>query len=216
MGDLDKIIDEFEDALLNLNRIQAEQILFEYVSLKNNFSSLEQIIVKTLERIGEGWENGSIALSQVYMCGIICEEIIDKYMPRFDIKRKNVPVIGIGVLVDHHSLGKRIVYSVLRAAGYDLIDLGSGLSVEDIIKETIDQKIEILLISTLMLPSALKIKDLRNGLDRAGCVVKIIAGGAPFRFDEGLRSRVGADATGNTATKAVEIIDKIVEGKELS
>lgn len=215
MENITKIINDFEDSLLNINRIRAAQILEQCYQSEKSFVSLEQIVMKTLERIGQGWENGTIALSQVYMSGVICEELIDKYLPRLDIKRKNIPKMGIGVLLDHHSLGKRIVYSVLRAAGFDIIDLGSGISVDDIVDETIKQKIEILLISTLMLPSALKIKDVRKKLDDSGKDVKIIVGGAPFRFDDKLWIKVDADADGKTAVNAIEVINGMTKEEVL-
>lgn len=38
-------------------------------------------MVPALDRIGTGWENGTIALSQVYMSGRICEEVVDDLLP---------------------------------------------------------------------------------------------------------------------------------------
>lgn len=47
-------------------------------------------------------------------------------------------------------LAKRIVYSVLRAAGFELLDFGLALSVDEMVHKTIENQVEILLISTLM------------------------------------------------------------------
>ena len=38
---------------------------------------MEKLVVPALERIGAGWEQGRVALSQVYMSGRICEELVD-------------------------------------------------------------------------------------------------------------------------------------------
>ena len=73
------------------------------------------------------------------MAGIICEELIDQYLPEQNIKRSNTPKTGIGVLLDYHGLGKRMVYSTLRAGGIDVIDLGLGLSVEEMVERTMDR-----------------------------------------------------------------------------
>ena len=70
--------------------------------------------------------------------------------------------------------------------------------------------IEILLVSTLMLASALRLRELRAQLDSQGIAVKIIVGGAPFRFDPNLWREVGADATSNTASGAIEIIKEMI------
>ena len=87
--------------------------------------------------------------------------------------------MAICTLSDHHKLGKIIVYSLLRASGFDLSDYGR-LEVDDLVNRIDKEKIEILLISVLMLPSALQVKKLKEKLTDMGLDVKIIVGGAPF------------------------------------
>lgn len=212
MGKINLPIDDFQRALLQIDRIRAGEI-FEITYRKNNdFEPLEQLTMEALERIGTGWEAGQFSLSQVYMSGIICEELIERYMPKYRAAYKENPKIAIAVLLDNHALGKRIVYSVLRAGGYDLIDFGQGLSVEEIVKKTIEEGVEILLISTLMLPSALKVKKTVEALREHGSSVKVIVGGAPFRLDPSLWKKVNADADGKNGTKVKQIIESFTEG----
>ncbi len=40
-----------------------------------DFEKLEHLIIEVLGEIGDEWEDGQLSLSQVYMCGIICEEL---------------------------------------------------------------------------------------------------------------------------------------------
>jgi len=202
----------FQTALLQIDRVKAAEI-FESSYLQNkSFEALEYLIMSSLENIGTGWEEGQLSLSQVYMSGVICEELIEQYMPKFEASCKKEPRIGIAVLQDYHALGKRIVSSVLRAGGYDLIDLGQGLSAEEIIEKTIEKKLDILLISTLMLHSALQIKKVVEKLHEKGSPVKIIVGGAPFRLDNSLWQKVNADADGKNGTEVTKIIERLAEG----
>jgi methanogenic corrinoid protein MtbC1 len=122
--------------------------------------------------------------------------------------------MAIAVLLDHHALGKRIVYSIVRAGGFEIADLGQGLSVEELVAKTLEEKIEILLISTLMLPSALKVKAVRDQLAAQGVTPRIIVGGAPFRFDKNLWQTVGADADGKNATSIIKTIEELMKGVE--
>lgn len=202
----------FESALLQINRNKAREMFEEYYLAGGSFHTLEYLVVQSLENIGKGWENGTISLSQVYMSGVICEELMDKYIPRVEIERIKKPRIAIGVLLDHHALGKRIVYSVLRAGGYEVIDFGQGLSIDEMVEKTIQNQVDILLVSTLMLSSALKVKGLRKKMTEKNYIVKIIVGGAPFRMDCELWKEVGADADGKNASDATQIIKKITEG----
>ncbi|SHE60553.1 cobalamin B12-binding domain-containing protein [Alkalibacter saccharofermentans] len=205
-------IEAFQSALLQIDRIKAEEIVEKCYLENKSFESLEHLTMGALEYVGSGWEEGEFSLSQVYMSGVICEELIEKYMPKYGIKTKKEHRIGIGVLQDHHALGKRIVYSVLRAGGYDLIDFGQGLSVEEIVGKTIDKQIDFLLISTLMLPSALQVKTVVEKLREKKSTVKIIVGGAPFRLDNSLWKKVNADADGKNGTKVSKTIEILARG----
>ncbi len=201
-------IDDFLTALLHIDRIKAAEIFEHIYKDDRSFETLEHLTMETLERIGDGWEDGQLSLSQVYMSGIICEELIEQYIPKYKIAFKNKPQIAIAVLLDNHALGKRIVYSVLRAGGYDLIDFGQGLSVEEVVEKTMKEKIDILLISTLMLPSALKVKKVVESLRKEGSSASVVVGGAPFRLDSNLWQKVNADADGKNGTHVKEIIEK--------
>ena len=113
MRNLSLIVAEFSDALLHVDRIKAEAVLMQCLSQDDSFEQMEQIVIGSLERIGDGWEQGDISLSQVYMSGVICEGLVETYLPRYNVRRKDIPRMAIGVLLDHHSLGKRIVYHSL-------------------------------------------------------------------------------------------------------
>ncbi len=207
-------IEDFQRALLHIDRVSAGAIFEKVHQQHQDFEPLEQLTMAALERIGDGWEAGQFSLSQVYMSGIMCEELIEQYIPRDQGADQEQPTMAIAVLLDNHALGKRIVYSVLRAGGYDLIDFGQGLSVEEIVEKTLTGGIEILLLSTLMLPSALKVEKVVEGLREQGSSAKVIVGGAPFRLDPGLWQRVKADADGINGTKVKKIIESLREGGE--
>lgn len=207
-----KITKAFETALLQVNRTKAREIFEACYHQESSFDPLEFLVIHSLEEIGKGWEAGVVSLSQVYMSGVICEELMDKYFPAFDIERIDKPKIAIGVLLDHHALGKRIVYSMLRAAGYEVLDFGQGLSVDEMVAKTIDNQVEILLVSTLMLSSALKVKELRKAIREKNYRVKIVVGGAPFRMDHELWQEVGADQDGKTASDIIKTITHLMEG----
>jgi methanogenic corrinoid protein MtbC1 len=207
---LKTIQDELVRSLLSVDRLAVKRILTQLYPGIHPYRLVEILVVPALEEIGKGWEAGLYSLSQVYMSGRICEETIDLVLPPDDSHRRSQPRMAIVVLEDHHLLGKRIVYSALRASGFELADLGQQ-NVEQLTKRIQVEKIEILLISVLMLPSALRVKNLRAALDEAGIRVKIIVGGAPFRFDPELWREVGADAVGGNVGEAVELVNQIIQ-----
>ena len=199
---------EFEQALLSLDRLAARNMLLESGGSETPLQLVEKLVVPALERIGAGWEQGRVALSQVYMSGRICEELVDTLLPADGLGRKNRPKMAIAVLQDYHLLGKRIVYSVLRASGFELLDYGR-VDADDLVRRVRNDGVEVLLISVLMLSSALRVKDVQTRLKSLGSEVKIVVGGAPFRLDDQLWKEVGADAMGREAAEAIDIIVKI-------
>ncbi len=179
------IANDFMQALLSLDRLSAKQIIEDRPKVLSPIEFIEEVAVVALERIGAGWQEGTISLSQVYMGGRICEDLVDEILPPESSERKDQPKMAICVLSDHHLLGKIIVYSLLRASGFDLLDYGT-INVDGLVERVAKDKIKILLISALMLPSALKVKKVKEKIAAMDLDVKIIVGGAPFRFDEDL------------------------------
>ncbi len=209
MENLKEKVIELEHALLSLDINAAENVIRNANSIVSASQIASELISSTLIKIGDAWESGDLSLSQVYMSGVICEKLIDKILPPQSPIRKSQPKMAIAVVEDFHLLGKRIIYSTLRASGYELTDLGGGLSIERIAEIVKKEQIKILLLSVLMLPSALRIKELKKHL--ANVDVKIVVGGAPFRFDEKLWQEVGADYHGKDSSDALNIVNRIME-----
>lgn len=202
---------EFEQALLALDRLAARRLVDEARASLSPLELVDQLIVPALTRIGESWERGNAALAQVYMSGRITEEIVDELLPPGDPERKGQPPMAIAVLNDYHLLGKRIVYATLRAAGFDLKDYGR-VTVEETVRRARADRIRLLLISTLMLNSALQVKKLIAELRAARLDIRVIVGGAPFSYDPGLWREVEADAMGRSAAEAVSLVRTTLGG----
>ncbi len=203
----------FEQALLAFDRISAKEILAHGSGNNTPFQLIEQVVIPSLEKIGQDWQEGSVALSQVYMSGRICEELVDSFLPSASPDRIHQPRMAIAILEDYHSLGKMIIYSALRASGFELGDWGR-VDVDELVHKVKTSDTKILLISALMLPSALRVKDVRKRLKQEGLNVKVVVGGAPFRFDNKLWQEVGADAMGTDTSEAIEAVHNMI--KELS
>ncbi len=200
----------FADRLLALDRLEAERMFKQETEQHSPVQLIEYLIVPALEDIGRRWEQGETALAQVYMSSRICEELVARFLPLSSPEKINQPKLGIALLDDYHALGKIIVCAALRASGWEFHDYGR-MTAPELAERVVQDQISVLLISTLMLRSALQIKELKTLLNAAQSPVKIVVGGAPFRFDPQLWQEVGADATGNNATEAVQAVARCME-----
>jgi trimethylamine corrinoid protein len=201
----------FLQALVDVDSISASKIFYDTRKDGEGFDLVRALIVPALEEIGLRWERDEVALSQVYMAGRICEDLLEEVMPLQSPQRIDQPRMGIAVLEDHHFLGKRIVISFLRASGYEIIDLGHQ-TLEELLESIKRHGLKIILVSALMLPAALKVAELTASLAQNGSdKVTVVVGGAPFRLDPELGEEVGADFVGADAADALKIISKLVE-----
>lgn len=201
---------EMEQALLAVDRLKVEEIL-ESLQKESPLALVEGVIVPAMEGIGAGWEEGTVALSQVYMSARICEQLVERVTLSRDPLRQPQPRMAIAVLEDYHLLGKRIIHSVLRGAGYQVSDYGR-VDADELAHKVQEDGVEVLLISTLMLRAALRVPYLLELLDGRDLRVKVIVGGAPFRFDADLWQEVGADATAAGAAELLPLMKKIAGG----
>lgn len=199
-------ISDLEEALLAVDSVRAARILRDACAASSPVSCIEALVIPALEEIGRGWEQGRVALSQVYMSGRICEEVVNTMLPPGCPDRVSQPKMAIAVLEDHHTLGKRILLAVLRAGGYEVTDYGSGVTVDELVESVIRDGTEILLISTLMLPAALRAKEAIARIKEAMPETRVIVGGAPFRFDSSLWRETGADAVGRSASDTLATV----------
>jgi methanogenic corrinoid protein MtbC1 len=198
---------DFENILLSSDRIAATEFIASIRATHSIESISENYVVPALTSIGKAWENGDASLSQVYMSGRICEALMDDLLADIDVQAKQSLDLRIVVLDDFHLLGKRIVYSLVRASGYEVHDYGRA-DIDTLIHYIHEDEPDVLMISTLMLRSALLIEQLSNNIARNNLKTRLMVGGAPFRFDEQLWQQVGAHAMGRTASDAVAVIQQ--------
>jgi methanogenic corrinoid protein MtbC1 len=202
-----------ENALLNIDYISARKVLHDLRSGYSSLEIIEQVMTPVLENIGSGWEDGSVSLSQVYMSGCMCEELVDEILPATETEAIIQFPIALATLEDYHLLGSRIVYSIVRSAGYPVKNYGRQ-DIESLMEKVNEDGIKILMVSVLMASSALHVKQLRDRFVEEGLNVKIVVGGAPFRLDNSLWGEVGADAMGRTASDALKIIRRLIKELE--
>lgn len=206
---METTISQFREALESLDRAQADALFQQALQQHSPMAAVEKLVVPALEQIGMAWHEGNVALSQVYMSGRFCEALVERVLPASDPDRKHQPRSAIVVLSDYHDLGKRIVYSVMRASGFEVFDYGR-LDVDELVERAVADQLRVLLISVLILPSALKVREVCTRLKARGADIKVVVGGAPFLFDDQLWREVGADAMGKSAADAVAIVERLM------
>jgi 5-methyltetrahydrofolate--homocysteine methyltransferase len=121
----------------------------------------------------------------------------------------NVPSRGrivIGTVKgDVHDIGKNLVAALLEGAGFEVIDLGVGVSPEKFISAIVEKKPAIVGLSALLTTTMLSMKTTIEAMKQAGVrdKVKVLIGGAPVTRE--YAEQIGADGTSNSGTGAVSL-----------
>lgn len=118
-------------------------------------------------------------------------------------------VMGV-VEGDIHDIGKNIVKVVCESSGYEIIDLGKDVPCEKFVNAVIQEKPQILALSSLMTTTMTGMKRIIDHLIAEGIRerVHVIVGGAPVNED--YARGIGADGYGRDAIQALAIVDKII------
>ena len=158
---------------------------------------------------------GSASLAELVAGDLFMEIMDDLLMPVISERRGEVKKLGTVVLGtvrgDLHEIGKNIVATILRAAGFEVIDLGVDVPPEKFIEAVKKYNADILSMSALLTTTMMKMEVVIKELEKA-CLrdkVKVIIGGTPITED--FARRIGADAYGRDVVEAVEICKKLVK-----
>jgi trimethylamine corrinoid protein len=111
---------------------------------------------------------------------------------------------------DMHDIGKTIVVSLLRANGFEVLDLGRDVAPQRFIEEAERFEADIIGTSTLLTTTMPVQKELEEELKNAGLKekYKTIVGGAPVT--QRWANRIGADAFAQDAGDGVKKVKQLL------
>ena len=125
-------------------------------------------------------------------------------------RKKSLGKVMIGTVQgDIHDIGKSIVSAMLTVAGFDVIDLGSDVSVEEFVEKAKEFRPDVIGMSALMTTSMLAMPKVINMIRAEDSKVAIMVGGAPLTRDVALS--YGADGYADNAGEAVQEANEMLK-----
>jgi methanogenic corrinoid protein MtbC1 len=215
---LEQIIKAYNEAIFDTDRERALEVI--HAAVRQGVSPEDvvfKIVVPAIEQMVKSIsEDYDANLAQHFMTSQIAAEVTEEMLARFKTTPESVGRVVIGTAEgDLHSLGKRIVMGCLKAQMVETIDLGVNVPPERFVDEAIANNAQVIGISAMMAHTArgengcLRVRQLLKERGLAG-KIKIIVGGAPFRFDHGLYRAVQADAWAEDGISAGKIIADLI------
>jgi trimethylamine corrinoid protein len=162
-------------------------------------------------------EKGEVNLAQHFFASQVASELTEELMGKFTSAPEIMATIVIGTSPgDFHGLGKRIVSGCLKAHMMDVIDLGLNVSPEKFVEQAVSHKANVIAISSMMYHTAtgengcLKVRAILKERQLES-KIKIIVGGAPYRFDPELYKTVQADSWGENGNMAGTVVSDLMK-----
>mgnify|MGYP000985122252 FL=1 len=169
---------------------------------------------KGMDIVGEMYASKQMYLPQVLTAANAMYGAIDVLKPLMtgqkNVKSPGTVVIGVAE-GDVHDIGKNIVRILLDGSGYNVIDLGRDVQLEDFINTAREQRANIVACSTLMTTTLASIEDLMNAMREENLADKVgtIIGGAAT--NQNFADACGADAWGKDASEGLDKIGALIQ-----
>jgi methanogenic corrinoid protein MtbC1 len=215
---LDEIIKAYNEAIFDTDREQALQVIHDAVDRGVSPEDVVfRIVIPAIEQMVKSIsEDFDANLAQHFMTSQIAAEVTEEMLSRF----RTAPAIAGRVVIgtaegDLHSLGKRIVTGCLKAQMIDVIDLGVNVPAERFVDAALENDAQIICISAMMAHTArgengcLRVRQILHERGLEG-KIRVMVGGAPFRFDHDLYRYVRADAWAEDGISAGRIIVDLI------
>ena len=160
--------------------------------------------------VGNKFETGEYFLSELVVAGEIMKEgmeIINPYI-RADSSKRAERVVIATVEGDNHDIGKNLVSTLLKAQGFEVVDLGTDVPANSIVEAVKEHNAVIVGLSALLTSTMANMGEVIKALEATSLRnrVKVIIGGAPVTPQ--FAKSIGAD---HGALNAMEGVHKCVE-----
>jgi len=169
----------------------------------------QEILGKAMEEVGKLFSKGNIYLPQLLLGAETVQPIFDYINEKYPHRRAyKGNVLLATVEGDIHDIGKKIIGTVLRSNGFEIVDIGADISADEIVKSVQHFQPDILGLSAMMTTTVDQIGIVSALLHRNKMNVMTIAGGASV--NEELAQKYKIDGYCKNAASVVDLCQKLL------
>lgn len=202
--------DRLAAAISDLDEEQMGSLVKERIAAGDDPQAILESCRDGMNQVGRRYEAGEYFVSELIMAGEMFKTANALLSPYFTVgsgSYKGKIVFGT-VKNDIHDIGKDLVVGMLKAAGYEVFDLGIDVPVEKIVETVKETGAKIVGLSGLLTIAFDSMKDTVDALKADGLRpgVKVMIGGGPVT--QQVLEYCGADALGEDAQAAVKFANQ--------
>jgi 5-methyltetrahydrofolate--homocysteine methyltransferase len=205
---MDKLLAEIKNAVIDGRHSQIEALVETAIKRRADLNELiNKALIAAMDVVGDRFSKSEIFVPEMLVAAVTMKKGLDMIKPL--LQEGQEPSKGKIVLCtvrgDLHDIGKNLVAMMLEGAGFEVIDLGVDVTVENVIDTVADLQPQVLGMSALLTTTMPEMENVIQVLQARGIRenVKVMLGGAPV--DAEFAEKIGADAYGKDAAEAVTI-----------
>jgi len=172
---------------------------------------LDDGLISAMAEAGRLFEAGEFFVPELLVSARAMKAAMTVLEPRLaDQPRESAGRIAIGTVAgDLHDIGKNLVATMLRGAGFDVDDLGVDVTPARFV-EAARAGADVIGISSLLTTTMISMRAVVEALEQAGVRgrVKVMVGGAPVTPE--YADSIGADGFSDNAGGAVTLARQLV------
>jgi len=202
--------EELVEAVVELEEDRTYKLVQKFLEEGINPKEIIDLLRKGVETVGERFSRKEYFLTELVMAGEIFQQsakILESALKKEVGGSENLGVVIIGTVKgDVHDIGKNIFVTLLKAANYQVYDLGVDISAKKFVEKVKETNAKVVAYSGLLTIALDAMKETTEALKSAGLrdKIKIIIGGLPV--DEMWMKEAGADAYTDSAFEGVNIV----------
>ncbi len=144
---------------------------------------IEGPLLDGMNIVGDLFGAGKMFLPQVVKSARVMKKAVSFLSPYMEEEKDanagaRGKILMATVKGDVHDIGKNIVSVVLGCNNYEIIDLGVMVATDEIVKQALEQKVDIIGLSGLITPSLDEMVRVAKELQRVGANIPLLIGGA--------------------------------------
>ena len=176
----------------------------EDIPVKQVIDSLSEAMVV----VGQKYDSGEYLIPDMLASAEsvgAAMDILEPHLIGADVESKGVFVIAT-VKGDLHDIGKNIVATMLKGAGYEVKDIGTGVSTEKIVEAIEHYDAKFVGLSALLTTTMIEMQSVIELMESKGIrsKVKVLIGGAPVSSE--FAKKIGADVYCKDAFHAIDTL----------
>ena len=172
-------------------------------------TAINEGLVVGMGVIGDNYAERKMYLPQVLVAAHSMYEGLDVLIPAIpkDESLTSKNAVTAVVQGDVHDIGKNIVKTMLTAAGFIVCDAGKDVPGDVVVKDMLDNKAEVVCLSTLMTPTMESMQEAVRMIKDSGYRDKVIItiGGPPT--NQAFADEIGADHRDDNAQQCVKYVN---------